>query len=319
MSHEIDKDRYVGSTPAWHRIGTTLDGAFTKANDAVRHVFDFDVIRMPLFTQDGQAIDAIATVRSDKAVGDPDRILGTVGPKYVIVQNREAFGFFDNIVADDLAIYESIGVLNGGTTMFIVAKLPRQFWIVDDLYDQYVTLTNSHDGTRALRVFVTPVRVVCQNTLNFALKKISADVALRHTKNVHQRMLDSAEILGLADKKFQAVQAMFEQLAAKPISAPLFDQYVTDVFPSTGESANQRTRDHRDAVIGFFDAETNRTPQISGTWYAAAQAVVEYVDHSMVTQSNRPDQGTYRATEALFGGGARVKSRALSLAVKGAT
>ena len=318
MADNIDGQRYVGSVPAWHKLGVSLGGAFTQAHKAVESVFDFTVEKLPLYTQDSQQVDAMVTARSDKAVGDPDRILGVVGPNYVVVQNYDAFGFFDTVVEQDAAIYESIGVLNGGKTMFIVAKLPKQFWIVKDLYDQYVTLTNSHDGTRALRVFVTPVRVVCQNTLNMALKSISAGVALRHTKNVHTRMLDSAQILGLADKKFQAVQEMFGQLAAKKCTAPLFDQYVTDVFPSTGEVANKRTEDHRDGVIVLYDADTNRTPQLAHTWYSAAQAVVEYVDHTMVTQSNRPDQGSYRAAEALFGAGARIKSRALNLAVKGA-
>jgi len=319
MSHNIDEERYIGAVPAWHHLGITVGDTFKKSNEMIsQSVFDFTVEEQPLYTQDGQQVAAKATVRSDKANGDPERILGIVGPDYVVVQNHEAFEFFDSVVQDDLAIYESIGVLNGGSTMFVVAKLPKKFFVMSDLFEQYVTITNSHDGTRALRIFITPVRVVCQNTLNMALKSISAGVCLRHTKNVKQKMLDSAEVLGLADSKFQEVQQMFEHLARKPISAPLFDQYVTDVFPSTGENANQRTRDNRDGVIRLFDADTNRTDKIAGTWYAAAQSVVEFVDHNRVAQSGRDDLTSYRAAEALFGSGVRIKKRAIDLAVQGA-
>jgi len=311
MEKENGEFAYIGTQPAWHRLGTIVPEGTLTAQAALEVIGDYDVVKVPLFTQDGQQVDAMATIREDLPVGNPKRVLGIVGPGYRVVQNRDAFSFFDSVVGKDTAIYESVGALGNGETIFIVAKIPEQFWVVKgDYFDQYITLTNSHDGSKALRVYATPVRVVCQNTLNMSLKNVSASVCLRHTLNVEQKLRDAGEILGLATDSFRETQELFRHLATKPITHELFNQFVTDLFPAHGEEVNAATIAHREGVADMFEAPTNRMKGVYGTWYGATQAVTEYVDHQM---NFRKDS----AVQALFGRGARVKEEAIQLAVKG--
>lgn len=313
MAHGIEEDRYIGSKPAWHGIGTYPGKTFTAAEAIAATGLDFYVDLVPLFTADGLQIDKLATVRMDKATDDPARILGVVGQSYTVLQNERAFQFFDAIVGQDMAIYESVGVLHGGKEMFIVARLHDQkYWVNEDEYDAYITVTNGHTGQHGVRVFTTMVRTVCNNTLMMALRNVRKMVTLRHTANVEQRLRSAPLLLGLADTQFQAAQAIFQTLADTPIPAPaLFTAYVDDVFPSTGENPNSRTLAHRDSVHSLMEHPHQNTPGVEGTFYAAYQAVAQYVDHGIPRYG---DDATERAAQALFGRGRMLKDRALKIA-----
>lgn len=309
MADEIFNDDYVGEEKAWHSKGVTLGRQFTAA-EAIEHAnLDYDVQKIPLLTADGQEVDRCATIRVDLPIKDPNRILGIVGPTYTIVQNRDAFAFFDEIVEQDLAIYTSAGVLGHGEKIFLVAKLPLDYWVEKDKFETFVTLVSGHDGMNALKVFATSVRVVCQNTLNMALKQTALSVSLRHTRNVHDRLLEAPAILGLVDSKFRETQELFQALASKPITAPLFNQYVEELFPS--ENPNMRTLAHREAVTLLLDDPLNTTPGIRYTWHAATQGVIQYVDYMMPLR-----KGKDRFEGKMFGSGASLKKRAIDLVIK---
>ena len=315
MAHGIDEDRYIGSQPAWHNIGTYPGDVFTSAEAIEATRLNFQVDLVPLFTAEGLEINRLATVRMDKPTDDPARVLGVVGQSYTVLQNEKAFGFFDAIVGEGAAIYESMGVLHGGKEMFIVARLQdRKFWINDDEFDPYITVTNGHTGQHGVRVFTTMVRVVCNNTLMMALRNVRKMVTLRHTANVEARLRSVPILLGLADKQFQAAQAIFQTLADTPIEAPpMFTAYVDDVFPSAGENPNSRTLAHRNSVHSLMAHPHQGTSGIVNTFYAAFQAVAQYVDHG-ITRYEGNDQEEERAVQALFGRGQRVKDRAFKLA-----
>ena len=315
MAHEILEDRYIGSEPAWHKIGVYPGRTFTAAEAVEATRANYPVLKIHLQTVDGLQLEQMATVRGDLPANDPARILGIVGPNYEVLQNIKAFGFFDAIVEEDAAIYHSVGILNNGKEMFIVAKLPdRGFWINDDEFESYITLTNGHTGKHGVRVFTTMVRVVCQNTLNMALRNIRRMVTLRHTKNVQARLGQTAFLLGIADKQFRATQAIFQQLAEAPIPAPpMFQAYIEDVFPSAGEKPNERTLGHREEVARLMSADEQNTPGVANTFYAAFQAVAQYVDHG-ITRYAGANQDKERAVQALFGRGKDLKGRALKIA-----
>jgi len=309
MADEIYQNNYVGDQAAWHGKGTVMDGQFYARDVVEKGGFDYTVVKIPLYTQDGQAVDRFATVRNDLPIGDPDRILGVVGPRYEVVQNADAFTFFDNVVGEGQAIYTSAGVLGHGERTFIVARIPMEFYVVDDKFEEYVVLNNSHDGSYALRIMTTAVRVVCQNTLSAALRSFKSKVSLRHTTNVHSRMLDAAELLGLVDKKFRETQELFNHLVQKPLTHLLFEQFVEELFPA--ENPNRRTSEHRDGVKALFAHEWNQTLGIRHTAYSAFQACVQYVDHVMPYR-----HGATRFEHALFGPGVKVKDRAVKIATK---
>ena len=309
MADEIYGQNYVGEMPAWHNKGVSLGRQFT-AVEAIEYAnLDYEVQMVPLFTADGQVVDRCATIRTDLPIKNPDRILGIVGTGYIPVQNRDAFSFFDEVVEQDLAIYTSAGVLGHGEKVFVVAKIPMDFYVKQDKFETFVTLVSGHDGMNALRVFSTSVRVVCQNTLNMALKQTKHSVSLRHTRNVHNRLLEAPAILGLVDSKFRETQSLFQELANRPITVPLFNQYVKELFPS--ENSNIRTLAHRESVTLLLDDPLNTTSGIRHTWYSAYQGLVQYVDHVMPLRKDRD-----RFDSKMFGSGANLKTRAVNLAVK---
>jgi len=327
MSHEIDEDRYIGSAPTWHMIGTYPGRVVTAAEAIAATRLDYGVELFPIFvplTLAGgaglmmtQVEDRFATVRMDVGPDDPRRVLGIVGKNYTVLPNDRAFEFFDAVVGQDAAIYESAGVLNGGKEIFVVARLQDQkYWVKDDEYNAYITLTNAHTGQHGVRIFTTMVRVVCQNTLMMALRNTRKFVTLRHTANVESRLRNVPVLLGLADAEFRAKQELFRKLAETPIPAPpMFQAYVDDVFPSAGEKPNERTTSHRETVSWLMNHEHQNTPGIGNTYYAAFNAVTEYVDHGISRFANAEDQATERAVQALFGRGNDLKKRALDLAV----
>ena len=132
----------------------------------------------------------MATVRTDRNL-----TLGVVGSKYGVVQNSKAFEFIDllasGIEGHEKAVIETAGILGDGERMYVTAKLPSNIFFGDNQSDpinDYILFTNTHDGSGAVTVLFTPIRVVCRNTLNMALKMASNKLIYKHTANVNSRL-----------------------------------------------------------------------------------------------------------------------------------
>ena len=159
---------YVGEVP-WHRLGTKLDQPATAREAITAAGLDYRVELKPLKTDDGNDVPTRkATVRTDT-----NQVLGVVGNGYVPVQNFQAFGFLDAVVADGGLRYHTAGALGRGEKIWMLAKLPGQIQVKNsaDIVDKFLLLSNAHDGSAALRVYFTPIRVVCQNTLSLAERR----------------------------------------------------------------------------------------------------------------------------------------------------
>ncbi len=178
---------------AWHGLGQIVTDYPTSA-EAIKYAgLDYTVEKRKLFTYDTEnqnanrdteivipevdVPDYFATIRTDN-----DTVLGVVGKDYEVVQNIEAFSFFDSIVGGDGIQYETAGALGKGERIFITAKLPGYIKVGNaDLIEQYLFLTTSHDGLGSITAAFTPVRIVCNNTLNAALRNHSNSIKIRHT------------------------------------------------------------------------------------------------------------------------------------------
>ena len=163
MAANVETMFYTREKP-WHGLGVRVWEAPSSA-DALRLAgLDWQVLQEPIYTGTGE------TVAGYKAnVRDNDRkVLGVVTDRYKVIQNREAFAFTDSLLGNGVR-YETAGSLQEGKKVWILARLPREYIISGERISPYLVFSNTHDGSGAVRVALTPIRVVCNNTLNLAL------------------------------------------------------------------------------------------------------------------------------------------------------
>ena len=174
MAHQINYNETKGthsfashSEKAWHGLGQVVDKAMTSEEAITLANLDYDVEKAPIYAGIGgedlsysEFKDKVATYRTDTK-----EVLGLVGRKYEIVQNRDAFGFFDAIIDSGEAIFETAGVLGKGERIFVTAKLPNDILVNGEPCEKYIILTNSHNGSSSIIAGFTTIRVVCNNTL----------------------------------------------------------------------------------------------------------------------------------------------------------
>lgn len=212
---------------AWHGLGQIIQDYPTSAEALKFAGLDFSVIKEDIYTTsfncDGQAMDKtqrikthFATIRKD--TGD---VLGVVGKDYEIVQNIDAFSFFDSIVGGDGIQYETAGALGKGERIFITAKLPSYIKVgKDDLIEQYLFLTTSHDGYGSITAAFTPVRIVCNNTLNAALRNQSNSIKIRHTANAKDRLEQGHKVMGISNQLSGQLESIFTNWTKVKVTDP---------------------------------------------------------------------------------------------------
>lgn len=272
MADNINVNRFTGKhsfvsaiEPAWHRKGTILDHAFS-AEEAMFHAgLNYTVSKAPLyakFSDDktdanrGALVDNYyATYRTDTR-----EVFGVVGNRYEIVQNTAAFGFFDNIIGEGKARYETAGVLGKGEVIFLTAKLPSNIVLPgEDLIEKYLVFSMGHDGSKPITALFTPTRVVCANTLAVAMSNGSHKVFIKHTKSAHDRIEESAKLMGLVNKSSDAISEIINNMIKVRINDDKLAEYITMVFLTEEERKNlAKTGNHKDAgistrMIGIMD------------------------------------------------------------------
>ena len=149
--------------------------------------------------------NAFATYRTDYNIP-----LGIVKERYTPVQNVEAFTFFDNAIGKDKAIWQTAGFFGMGERIFVSAKLPKNIFVQGDPVENYLVFTTSDDGSSGVKILFTPIRVICENTLNAAIATSSNYVSFRHTKSVHCNLDIASEILGICDSRIVFLQEKFD-------------------------------------------------------------------------------------------------------------
>lgn len=152
--------------------------------------------------------------------------LGLVKERYEPVQNVDAFRFFDDAIGLNKAIWQTAGFFGRGERIFVSAKLPDDILVHGDKVDSYLVFTNSHDGSTGVKILFTPIRVVCQNTLNAAIRTSTNYISFRHTKNVHSNINMASEILGICSKQTAALNEYYNLLFKTKVD----DRTAVDVF-----------------------------------------------------------------------------------------
>ncbi|MNK22289.1 hypothetical protein D3C87_405630 [compost metagenome] len=234
MGHNLNFNENTGrysffsvQQKAWHGLGQIVSD-YPTSEEAIKHAgLDYEVLKKPVVIKDFDAITALdgtPLIGTDIEIperfgtyrSDTNQAFDVVGKDYQIVQNREAFSFFDAIVGGNNGIlYETAGALGRGERIFITAKLPDYIRVGsgDDVTKKYIFLTTSHDGSGSITAAFTPIRIVCQNTLNASLKQMSNVVRIRHTSGAKQRLENAHKVMGLADRFGSRLEDIFNHWA----------------------------------------------------------------------------------------------------------
>lgn len=305
---------YFGEVP-WHGLGAKLNEPATAEEAIVAAGLDYEVELTALMTNDGIPVpQQRAVVRNDN-----DDVIGVVGNNYVPIQNRHCFGFLDAVVAEGKLKYHTAGALGKGERVWMLAKLPNQIRVKngDDLVDKFLLLSNTHDGSSALRVFFTPIRVVCQNTLSRAESQGRGQgIAILHRGDLQTKIREAQRVLSLAERFYDDAAVKINFLARTSLTTNQLESYFAALYPDSPDSTNRRAANVRQRLTALFESGVGQDqPDIRHTAWAAYNAVTEYVDHHRPTRAKTIEMRTSQRLEsAWFGSGATLKAKAWNLA-----
>ena len=282
MSHNIETMFYAGEAP-WHKMGIAVESALTSA-DAIRMAgLDWTVTSQPIQVVGGATIEGMkANVRSSD-----QKVLGVVTDRYKVVQNAEAFAFTDMLLGEGVK-YETAGSLSSGKRVWLLAKMETAT-VCGDAVEPYLVFTNSHDGTGAVKVAVTPIRVVCQNTLTFALSSAKRTWSTKHCGDIQGKMDDAKKTLGFATAYMESLKEESEKLTEIVVLAPQFADFVMKMFPTDSKMSQRQVENverQRRALAELYNHKDD-IQKFHGTAYGVLNAVADFAGHFIPARQSK--------------------------------
>lgn len=274
MAALVESMVYTREKP-WHGLGTKVEEAPTSA-DALRLAgLDWRVEQKNIQLCGGSRVPGYkANVRSTDG-----KVLGVVSDRYRIVQNADAFEFTDSIIGGDVR-YETAGSLNGGKKIWLLAKLPETE-IAGDKTEPYLCFSNTHDGSGAVRVCMTPIRVVCNNTLNLALDSAKRAWSVRHTGSLQSKMHEARACLRMANTYMGALAEKADRMANTTITRDQLNRILDELFPvdeHTTEREKQNIKKLRDEyMVCYFAPDLIK---FRDTAWGAYNAMSDMITHN---------------------------------------
>lgn len=309
MAANVENMFSVRETP-WHGLGRIIEDAPTSKDAIIFAGLDWKVIQKPVYTTTGIIPSYKANIRETD-----DKFLGLVTDRYRIVQNSEAFEFTDSLLGEGVK-YETAGSLSSGKRVWLLAKM-ETVKITDEKIDPYLVFTNSHDGTGAIRVAITPVRVVCQNTLNLAMKRASRHWSAVHTGDMQSKLAEARNTLLNAKEYMATLEEEFGELKLINLPDAKLDDYINMLLPIDELKDSPRKQNNiidmrKELRYRYFNAPDLQPIEKSA--YRFINAVSDFATHT------EPKRRTQNFQENLFmktiDGNALIdKAYALSLAI----
>jgi phage/plasmid-like protein (TIGR03299 family) len=306
--------------PAWHRLGTVFEDVMsTDEILQTAHMANWNVRLIPAVQAHGDLLlevpEKFTVIRTNPVTGSVDA-LSVVGTKYTAVQNEQVFGFGQTILDNSPdAVWETAGSIRNGRTIFGTLRMSGLDIMVggEDVVDCYLVVTSSHDGSTGVSAIVTPIRVVCKNTLAMAMGSAKASFKARHTASIDGRIDDAQEALGITYKFMEEFEATATKLADTKVDLSQLEQIVETIWAKDPKwddiGADERrtglTRwENRLETIGSIyvgKGERGDTMStITGTGWGALNAVTEYTDwYGRVTGRDERAAGFNSANESL--------------------
>ena len=310
MAHEIETTAYFGKAP-WHGLGTVLteDDLYDWPAACEKAGLGWDVELTTLVAKDTTAEVAHKGVRRTS----DGKFLGVVGPRYCPLQNREAFGWFQPFLDAKEAALHTAGSLRGGSRVWVLAKLNRNPLVIasGDEVEKFVLLSHGHDGSLAVRVGFTPIRVVCQNTLSMAHGSASKLIRVRHSKSLLTNLSNVRDVMNLANREFEATAEQYRLLARRSINQSDLRKYVRQVLKTEKtDKIATRTAKQIDEIIGLCESgRGNDLASVRGTYWTAYNGVSEWLGYS------RGRSQTTRIDSLWYGEAAGINSFAFQTAL----
>lgn len=305
-------------TAGWHQLGETLDHIFT-AEEAMQHAHlaGWNVRKEQELVRIGPDLIEVpgryAVLRNNPFNSKRVDVIGSVGGVYHPIQNEEHAALLNTLVDESGAHFDTAGSIDGGRKVFVTMKMPGHIKVGGvDQVENYIAAVNSHDGSTKFTIMVTPVRIVCSNTMNLAFRQHSHKYTVRHTKGASSLLVGEArKALDLTFSYLEAFQAQAEELINTTLTEIRFEEIINGAFgPQEDSTAVVRTRAKRkvDEMLELF-ADANTQAGIRNTAWAGLNALTEWADHFSPVRGN--DREATRAAKAVLD--PAFKNRALEL------
>lgn len=276
MAANVETMFYTREKP-WNGLGTMVAEA-PNSKDALRLAgLNWKVLQEPVYTENEELIQGYkANVR------DTDRkVLGVVTDRYKVIQNEEAFAFTDTLLGEGVR-YETVGSLQEGRRVWMLARLPREFIIGGERISPYMVFSNTHDGSGAVKTALTPIRVVCNNTLNLALRTAKRSWSMIHTGDISGKIEEAKNTLLLADEYMTALGQEFEDLRKIKLSEKQVLDYIKILLPMEENYSLLQKRGveklRADMKMRYFDAPDLK--DVGNNGYRFVNAVSDFATHS---------------------------------------
>lgn len=292
MAHMIEKNDTMFSVreKPWHYAETSdrcriIQEAPNSQEALIAAGLNWDVLQSDAYMENGILVPH-TKVNYRLGQNGEKLPLGIVSDRYKIVQNAEAFSFTDSIIGDNVR-YETAGSMNNGRRVWMLAKMPTTT-ILGDEVEPYMCFTNSHDGKGAVQVCMTPIRVVCNNTLNLALSSAKRSWSTKHVGDLESKMEEAKMCLGLANTYMDALSAEAERLVAQAIDMKQINHFFDLMYPvkeNDGERKKENLKKIRNDFYKCYIASD--ISQFFNTAYGAINAMADMVDHTPPARNSK--------------------------------
>lgn len=276
MSAEVETMFYTREKP-WHGLGTQVMEA-PSSREALRLAgLDWRVVQRPVMTSDGIPVPGFKANLREK----DSHVLGVVTDRYKVVQNEDAFAFTDSLLGEGIT-YETAGSLRGGRRTWLLARLPERYIISGDEVTPYLVFMNSHDGTGGIKAAMTPVRVVCMNTLNLALSAAKRSWSANHVGDIKGKLEDAKDTLLYAEAYMKELGKAIDGLNARKLSDRQVYEYIDALFPlvenATPVQRKNLMRMKEEVKTRFYEAPDLR--HVEKNAWRFVNAVSDFATHS---------------------------------------
>lgn len=276
MSANVETMFYTREKP-WHGLGTMVMEAPDSGAALELAGLNWKVVQKAIETTDGIPVPGMKANLRDT----DNQVLGVVTDRYKVVQNEEAFVFTDELLGEGVT-YETAGSLQGGRRTWLLAKLPQRYIISGDEITPYLVFMNSHDGSGAIKAAMTPVRVVCQNTLNLALETARRTWSTIHTGDIGGKLDDARNTLLYADLYMGELGKTIDKLNQVKLSDQKVYEYIDALFPLIDNPTEQQRKNmmrmKEDLKTRYFEAPDLK--HVGKNGFRFVNSVADFATHA---------------------------------------